>query len=780
MRIRTKITFMGVLLPIVSVALVFSLIVVQRENLSAKLEKTLSSQTRQELTLLAGEVYSLCRTENDAVLRNLAADLNVSRDILHRAGLVTMSRQTVSWNAKNQFTGEVTALALPKFLVGNTWLGQVTDTSAQVPIVDDTSRLSGAACTLFQRVNEKGDMLRIATSVMGKDGNRVVGTFIPSVNADGSPNAVVSTVLSGKTFQGRAFVVDSWYISAYEPIVDERGSAIGMLFVGVKQENLKGLLSSIQAIRIGKTGYAYVLQGSGPARGTYVVSEDGKRDGQNIWDQKDPDGRFFVQDIVKQALATQNGDAAFVTYPWKNPEDAAPRVKIAAVTYYAPWDWVIGVGAYKDEVAAETRDATDAVSQLVWITLMAGLVVTLCASVVALVLGRGIARPINAMVGAARQMADGDLSQIVAAKRRDEMGELGKAFNHMTNRLNAMFRQVLTSSEMVATSTRQLSAGSQSMAEGAQTQASTLEETAAAMEELSASVDQVSVHARGQAAAVAQGTRSMAEVQKGIEEVTRNLAEISRLAEGSVADAQQGARAVNEVMDGIRLISESSEKIGGIVTVISDIADQTNLLALNASIEAARAGEHGRGFAVVASEVSKLADRSSTSTKEIESLIRESVKNVARGVQAAGGSQAAMEQIRGASQKVKDTVAQLAGSMSQQVIATRELAEALARVSEMSKSITTATEEQSTNAKQVAKATESVNQLTQAAAASAEQISSSTQRLSEMAQDLQKVTAQFKIAGGGGNPEEGQEDGGAQDENETPRKALPPAAVTRA
>jgi methyl-accepting chemotaxis protein len=406
------------------------------------------------------------------------------------------------------------------------------------------------------------------------------------------------------------------------------------------------------------------------------------------------------------------------------------------------------LSALNGRLAQDTRGsffriATVMNTALVFFALFVALVV-----VIQILVSRSITRPILQTVELLRQIEKGNFAVHAEVTGTDEAGQMLGSLNAMVSNVSSMIQEVQRGSEQLASSSEQITASAQKLAEGAQSQASTLEETSASVEELSASVSQVAEHAQSQAATVEQGSNSMAQVHRSIEEVSKSLSTIAGLAGRSVENARQGAKAVSEVVEGINLIAGSSEKIGGIVTVISEIADQTNLLALNASIEAARAGEHGRGFAVVADEVSKLADRSSSSTKEIEGLIKESVLNVTKGVETAKGSQTAMEQIRAASQKVQEMITELSDFMAQQVNAIKELSGALANVAEMSQSIQAATEEQTTNAKQVSKAVENVNDVTQSAASAAEELSASTVQLTSLAQELQRMIAQFKVKDG--------------------------------
>ena len=133
-----------------------------------------------------------------------------------RGGADVQPGRLVQWQAKNQLDNTVTAIALPAVTVGGEWLGQQADADVRVGVVDEVRDVVGARCTVFQRMNARGDMLRVATNVL-KDGKRAIGTFIPAVEPSGKENAVVAAVLGKQTFVGRAFVVDGWYATATSP-----------------------------------------------------------------------------------------------------------------------------------------------------------------------------------------------------------------------------------------------------------------------------------------------------------------------------------------------------------------------------------------------------------------------------------------------------------------------------------------------------------------------------------------------------------------------------------
>jgi len=393
------------------------------------------------------------------------------------------------------------------------------------------------------------------------------------------------------------------------------------------------------------------------------------------------------------------------------------------------------------ELIATQQTSSALAIRLIFIALGAAV---LAAGAIGFFIARGITVPVTKAVDFSRAIAQGDLTGQLDIRQGDEVGILARDLQAMSTKLREMVTTLQENAAQVATSSEEISASTTNLAGGAESQASMLEETSAAIEQLTSSIDQVSTHARAQAEAYAQGAGSMAQVRKAVEEVAVSLQQISSLAQQSLERSQQGAQAADHVVEAITLISTSSAKIAGIVSVISDIANQTNLLALNASIEAARAGEYGRGFAVVADEVSKLAERSSSSAKEIEFLIEESVTNVKKGVEKATGSKLSMEQITEAARMTSEMTSTLSASMKEQVVAVNEVTRVLESVSGMSSEISSATSEQTSSARQVSTAVENVNELTQQAASSTEEISASAEQLAGMAQQLHGLTVTFK------------------------------------
>jgi len=381
-------------------------------------------------------IYNLVRTENEAVQLQVDYNLNVAQHVLSGAGEMILGGETIPWTAVNQFTDKAETVRLAKFLVGGKWLGQNGDPGVETPIVDEVTRLVGETATIFQRMNEKGDMLRVATTVKNSDGRRAIGTYIPAVNPDGVANPVISAILRGATYHGRAYVVNAWYLTAYAPLTGRYGNLVGMIYVGVKQKTVEARVrQAILQAKVGRTGYVYVLGGGGEDRGRYIISDKGERDGEDIWSSRDSDGHYVIQDIINRARGLKDGEMATVRYRWQNPGEAAPRWKIARLAYYAPWDWVIGTSVYEDELQAYSTLLSDGRLRMTRIMGLAGGVITVLIAIIFIPVTLRITRPIRQMTVSAERISRGDLDQVVEVSSRDEIGILADTFNLMTSRL---------------------------------------------------------------------------------------------------------------------------------------------------------------------------------------------------------------------------------------------------------------------------------------------------------------------------------------------------------
>ncbi|HLZ18096.1 MAG TPA: Cache 3/Cache 2 fusion domain-containing protein, partial [Smithellaceae bacterium] len=436
LRLDIKIALLGIGIGLITAIILVSLAVWQSGQYNRLAQHEVDELIDADLDHITEGVYHLVKTENEAVGEQLNHSLRVARHILAGAGNIGFSEETVFWTATNQFTNKKTKIQIPRMTINGRWLEQNTDPAIKTPLVDDITGLIGETATLFQRMNEKGDMIRVATTVKDAQGKRAIGTFIPAVGPDGKPNPVVAAILRGNTYHGRAFVVNAWYLTAYEPIRDKAGRLIGMLYVGVRQKAVEmRIRQAIVQTKVGKTGYVYVLGGKGEDRGRYIISHRGERDGEDIWESRDSDGSYVIQMIIGKATALKPGEMTTIRYKWQNPGESFPRWKIARLAYYEPWDWVIGTSVYEDELQSYRAVLSSGRMKMTAVMGLAGLMLMMVIGLSGIFFAWTIMRPVGQLTRAAEVIMKGNLNQTVPIRSKDEIGTLAHTFNTMTERL---------------------------------------------------------------------------------------------------------------------------------------------------------------------------------------------------------------------------------------------------------------------------------------------------------------------------------------------------------
>ncbi len=332
------------------------------------------------------------------------------------------------------------------------------------------------------------------------------------------------------------------------------------------------------------------------------------------------------------------------------------------------------------------------------------------------------------------------LMEVTIAKLQEELENKDQLM-----RIKKLLEAVKDISLKLAESSGKMTETSKKFSKNAQDQAAIAEEITATIEEISAGVENVANNADYQYNGIVQFADQTSKLSELISKMEDKINNALQRTLGIKEHAKSGARQLDEMNNSMGTISQSSGEMTGIMNIIKEISDQINLLSLNAAIEAARAGDAGRGFAVVADEISKLADRTSLSVKEIEILINTNEREIQKGKGNVDQTVATMSGIIQGVDDINTMVGLLAEFMQQQSQVNAQVMSTSNEVKKRAEEIRNASEEQKNASAEIVKSISVINELTQANASGALVLAESSEEILAMSEIMEKQVSAIDV-----------------------------------
>lgn len=628
-------------------------------------------------------MYNSLLAQDESIKEELASNSKVFLRELNAIGQVSVADdQLIDITMTDQVSKQVTSTKIHPLKAGETILNNNN------AIVDKVQELIGGKATIFQVV--EGNLLRITTNVKKADGNRAIGTYIPS----SSP--VTRAVLKGEVYEGKAYVVDDWYLTKYIPLLDAKQKVIAALFVG-RPILSKEIREHISSATFG-AGYFFLYDDEGS------VILHPKLEGKNLFE------------IVKDFKDHKEGR---LEYLWDNG---------AKVTYTAnikPWGYNLAIGMSKAEIVAGID------RQIFRNNLIVGLVVIIIGICMTILLVRSINNPLRNLAAEVKKIGEGDYRVVLSSTINDAIGDITNAIGAMIVQSRKMLSDTINSAQTVATSSTELSAVSSQMENSAKHTMRIAQEVATKTDSMSENMDSVS-------AAMEQSATNLNIIASSAEEMGITTVEIAQRGASAHSVTQQAVVYVEKSRVNVGELGNAVKDIDTIVDTITEISEQTNLLALNATIEAARAGDAGKGFAVVANEIKVLAKQTAAATNKIKGSIEHVQGKTAETIEDIN----LITKIIG---EVNDVVTAIAAAVEEQSLTTNEIVknvgEASAGIGEINEKIS----ESSQMTQEVRANVSEVQIQSQHVGEGAEHVTVAAQELSQMAEKLTALVAKFKI-----------------------------------
>jgi methyl-accepting chemotaxis protein len=503
----------------------------------------------------------------------------------------------------------------------------------------------------------------------------------------------------------------------YGPSHTYLGSASGDIDINRIQEFVSGL-------KIGKTGRAAVIG----TDGLFIMHPDKTRQmKKKIQEDENPS----IVNAGKTMASETEGVTSFNDKGGRN---------LVYFTKLEETGWTIAL------VIPEKDLYSDLTSLFIIFVTIA--VIFLCASgIIVYRLSGRIVHPVEKTNTELKRLSLGDIS--VTGSEKDllketaeretggyEIAELEK--NH------AMFilslREIITGAQDIAaslaSSTEESSQTLSSFSETVQNQAATTEEITATISELTGSMESIALSAEDQYSELGALIERFRELSSSIGKMESVITNALMQSKSMTVELKSGDDSIRSMNENMRKISESSNAMTGIVEMITNISAQINLLSLNAAIEAARAGDAGRGFAVVADEISKLADQTSSSIKEISGFIKGNEDEITKGMSTVMESIRIISSIIQGINTIGETITGINTFMQMQVETNSKINKDVDNVKNKSDGIRLAMNEQKIAVEEVSKSINSINENIQSNAAGAEEMNATVENIAKMASEL--------------------------------------------